>query len=192
MTEAVTIATSAPAQVRWLLIDDDAVLLRTLARSLERQGDALVRTAENRREARAIAESFRPQRIVLDLKLGEDNGLDLVGELKRLLPGARIVLLTGYASITTAVDAIRRGAWNYLPKPIDLGSLLAAFETLPPAGEEADALPENEADRASLKQLEWEHIQRVLAEYGGNVSAAARALGMYRRTLQRKLAKKAP
>lgn len=183
---------SAP-HTRWLLIDDDAVLLRTLARSLERRGDALVRTALNRAEARELAEQFRPQRIVLDLKLGDDNGLELIAELKRLLPTTRIVLLTGYASITTAVDAIRRGAWNYLPKPADLPSLLAAFDTLPPAGEEAQALPNDaDSDRASLKQLEWEHIQRVLAEYGGNVSAAARALGMYRRTLQRKLAKKAP
>lgn len=174
---------------RWLLIDDDQVLLRTLARSLERRQQQ-VSTASDRSSALLAARAHSPQRIVLDLKLGSDNGLNLIGELKAILPRARIVLLTGYASIATAVEAIRRGAWNYLPKPIDLPSLLAAFEVAAPQQDEPpEALSE---DRSSLKQLEWEHIQRVLAEYGGNVSAAARALGMYRRTLQRKLGKKAP
>jgi two-component system response regulator RegA len=174
---------------RWLLIDDDDVLLRTLARSLERR-DQKVSTATDRSSAMLAARANNPQRIVLDLKLGADNGLNLISELKAVLPRARIVLLTGYASIATAVEAIRRGAWNYLPKPIDLPSLLAAFEVPAPQQDEPpEALAE---DRVSLKQLEWEHIQRVLAEYGGNVSAAARALGMYRRTLQRKLGKKAP
>lgn len=174
---------------RWLLVDDDEVLLRTLARSLERR-DQQVHTATDRVTAIAAARAHSPQRVVLDLKLGQDNGLALIGELRSILPRARIVLLTGYASIATAVEAIRRGAWNYLPKPIDLPSLLAAFDVPAPQQDEPpEALAE---DRVSLKQLEWEHIQRVLAEYGGNVSAAARALGMYRRTLQRKLGKKAP
>ena len=174
---------------RWLLIDDDEVLLRTLARSLERR-EYVVRTANNSHVARTEARAFVPQRVVLDLKLGAENGLELLVELRRLLPSARIVLLTGYASITTAVEAIRRGAWNYLPKPVDLPSMMAAFEAPAPDQEETPAVLQEE--RASLKNLEWEHIQRVLAEYAGNISAAARALGMYRRTLQRKLGKKPP
>lgn len=170
---------------RLLVIDDDAMFCRVLARGLQRRGvvTALAHTAAEGLEA---ARTFAPDGVLLDLKLGADNGLALIRELATLCPRARIVLATGFASIATAVDAIRRGAWNYLPKPFDLDALEQAF-CVPPD----DAPPvEPPATPASLRRHEWEHVQRVLAECGGNVSAAARVLGLDRRTLQRRLAKR--
>ncbi|UHQ23132.1 response regulator [Lysobacter sp. 5GHs7-4] len=171
---------SLPA--RLLVIDDDAAFCRILVRHLQRAG-VDTHVAHNASDALAAAATFAPDGVLLDLKLGADNGLLLIQSLREMRPQARIVLATGYASIATAVDAMRRGAWNYLPKPFDIDALARAYE------QPSDVAPAP-AEPPSLRRQGWEHMQRVLAECGGNVSAAARVLGVDRRTLQRRLAKK--
>jgi two-component system, response regulator RegA len=172
---------------RVLLIDDDEVFVRVLARALATRGFA-VSTATNRSEALAAARDASPQYAVLDLKLGEDNGLALIPDLLERQPDLRILLLTGYASIATAVEAIKRGAWDYLAKPVDADQVVQALRG---AGQVADETSGTTTFAAPpLKRLEWEHIQRVLAESDGNISEAARRLGLHRRTLQRKLSKR--
>jgi two-component system response regulator RegA len=169
-----------------LLIDDDEVFTRVLARALSARGFA-VAIAHDAAQARAQVRAEPVQSAVLDLKLGADNGLALIPELKALRPGLRILLLTGYASIATAVEAIKRGADDYLAKPVDADAIVHALLETPQAGTPDDvALPHAPPP---LKRLEWEHIQRVLTECEGNVSETARRLGLHRRTLQRKLAK---
>jgi two-component system response regulator RegA len=168
----------------WLLVEDDATFRGVLARALERRGHAILQAA-NTAAALDLAGRTAVTRVVLDLKLGADSGLALIEPLLALQPALKIVVLTGYASIPTAVEAIRRGAHNYLCKPVDIEAVLAAFET-----ESALAVADATASPMSLRRLEWEHIQRVLAEHAGNISSAARALGMHRRTLQRRLAKR--
>lgn len=174
---------------RMLLIDDDAAFCTVLARRLQREGiacDVAHDATSALRLLDAMPAAARPRRILLDLRLGADNGLALIQALRERCPDARIVLATGYASIATAVDAMRRGAWHYLPKPFDMDSLLRSFgdapDTAPPTGI-AEAPP-------TLRRQSWEHLQRVLADCDGNVSAAARVLGVDRRTLQRRLAKR--
>lgn len=167
---------------KYLIIDDDPVFCRVLERALEHRG-LQTQSATESESALKAAQQTRPGHVILDLKLGQSSGLDLIEPLLRINPKVRILLLTGYASIPTAVEAVRRGAINYLPKPADADSILAAFEP-------DSSLPEVPDDPPSLKRLEWEHIQRVLNEHNGNISAAARALGMHRRTLQRKLKKR--
>jgi two-component system response regulator RegA len=174
---------SLPA--RMLLVDDDLAFCQVLARMLTRRG-VEVQARHDAASALAALEDFAADGIVLDLKLGADNGLLLIHDLRARCPQARIVLATGYASIATAVDAMRRGAWNYLPKPFDIDALAQAFESPSPQAPP----PEPPAEPPSLRRQGWEHMQRVLAECGGNVSAAARMLGVDRRTLQRKLAKR--
>lgn len=174
--------------LRMLLIDDDAAFCIVLSRRLQREGIAcdIAHDAESALHLLdALPTDARPRRILLDLRLGADNGLALIQALRERCPDARIVLATGYASIATAVDAMRRGAWHYLPKPFDLDSLLCSFGDTPdaPPVEIAEAPP-------TLRRQSWEHVQRVLAECEGNVSAAARVLGVDRRTLQRRLAKR--
>ncbi|MEH6421686.1 response regulator transcription factor [Pseudomonas sp. CGJS7] len=171
-----------PARI--LLIDDDLAFCQVLARMLARRG-VEVRARHDAASALSALDDFEPEGIVLDLKLGADNGLLMIRDLRERCPRARIVLATGYASIATAVDAMRRGAWNYLPKPFDIDALAQSFESPSP-----EAPPEPPAEPPSLRRQGWEHMQRVLAECGGNVSAAARLLGVDRRTLQRKLAKR--
>ena len=173
---------SLPAKM--LLIDDDLAFCQVLARLLQRRGIS-VQARHDAASALAALEDFDAEGIVLDLKLGADNGLLLIRHLLARRPQARIVLATGYASIATAVDAMRRGAWNYLPKPFDIDALTQAFESAPETPP-----PEPPSDPPSLRRQGWEHMQRVLAECGGNVSAAARVLGVDRRTLQRRLAKR--
>jgi two-component system response regulator RegA len=176
----------AAANERVLLIDDDEVFVRVLARALGARGFT-VATAGHRAAALAATRESRPEYAVLDLKLGEDNGLALIPELLELQPDLRILLLTGYASIATAVEAIKRGAWDYLAKPVDADQVVQALRGAGHAAEESTA-PVFAAP--PLKRLEWEHIQRVLAESEGNISEAARRLGLHRRTLQRKLSKR--
>jgi two-component system response regulator RegA len=171
---------------RVLLIDDDEVFTRVLARALVARGFD-VGVAANRAEALASARENRPDHAVLDLKLGEDSGLALIPELLAIHADLRILLLTGYASIATAVEAIKRGAWDYLAKPVDADQVVQALRGAGHDGDEATA-PAFAAP--PLKRLEWEHIQRVLAECEGNISEAARRLGLHRRTLQRKLSKR--
>lgn len=169
-----------------LVIDDDEAFCRTLSRSLERHSlQAFV--AHSAEEALGCAKEYQPDKAVLDLRLGDDSGIQLIQPLLKVVPGLQIVVLTGFASLTTAVQAIKLGAINYLAKPVNVQSILKAFEEAPPEerGEEtADFSP------TPLKQLEWEHIQRVLEENDGNISSTARQLGMHRRTLQRKLQKR--
>lgn len=168
-------------QPTWLLIDDDEAFVQVLQRSLRRQNIEAV-CALNRLEAVAALESQAFDRCVLDLNLAGESGLQLLPELLALQPGLEVLVLTGYGSIATAVEAMRRGAVNYLCKPVTVSQLTAGFHSLgsPPAMRE---------EPPSVEEMEWEHIQRVLNEYEGNVSSTARALNMHRRTLQRKLQK---
>jgi two-component system response regulator RegA len=167
-----------------LLVEDDAVFASVLARSLQRRGHRVVLAADivQARE-RLSGQAFT--HAILDLKLAQESSLPLIPELLAVLPDLQILVLTGYASIQTAVQAVKLGAINYLCKPADTDTILQALQR----GE-----PDEEAPLAgqplSVDRLEWEHIQRVLAEHDQNISATARALGMHRRTLQRKLAKK--
>ena len=169
-----------------LLVDDDVTLRERLARALrERNFD--VRTAGSADEAIALARADSPEMAVLDLKMPGRSGLDLLREMRDHDPATRILVLTGYGSIATAVEATKLGAIGYLPKPVDADELLAAFAR---AGVATD-MP-GRFETPSLARAEWEHIQRVLADCGGNISEAARRLGIHRRSLQRKLQKYPP
>ena len=170
--------------LRVLVIDDDEAFAATLARSLARRGAATA-VAASTAQALAGLSAFEPTHAVLDLKLGSENGLATLRDLLQRRPALRVLLLTGYASLATAVEAIKLGATNYLAKPVDAQAVLAALGDVEPA-----ATPAPDGRGPSLKRLEWEHIQRVLAECEGNISAAARRLGLHRRTLQRKLGKR--
>jgi two-component system, response regulator RegA len=174
--------TQPPSQLG-LLVDDDALYLRTLQRSLQKRGVATV-AAQNFTDALAAAEVHRPDFALIDLKLGNDSGLGLIEPLRDLREDMTILLVTGYASIATAVEAIKRGADNYLLKPVTAEAILRAL-----AGE-PDKAVELESTMVPLSRVEWEHIQQALNETEGNISAAARLLGMHRRSLQRKLAKR--
>ena len=169
---------------RILIIDDDTVFAQTLALAMTRRGHAVL-TAENIAAALALTATREFDAVVLDLRLGAESGLHLIEPLHARQPQARILLLTGYASIATAVAAIKLGAVQYLPKPAGVDEILAALG-------EVDGCAEIEPPEAplSVDRLEWEHIQNVLVQHEGNLSATARALKMHRRTLQRKLAKR--
>jgi len=167
-----------------LLVDDDETFTRVMARAMTRRGFR-VSTANSADSGLALACADLPDYAVLDLKMEGDSGLVLLPKLHELDPEMRVLILTGYSSIATAVEAIKRGACNYLCKPADADDVLAALLT-----EHVDLdtlVPENPM---SVDRLQWEHIQRILAEHAGNISATARALGMHRRTLQRKLQKR--
>jgi two-component system response regulator RegA len=167
-----------------LIIDDDDTLLRVLSRAMSRR-HFKVFTATTGEQAIALCKNEEPEYISLDLKLAEETGIQLIPKLKALNPNCKIVMLTAYASIATAVDAIKLGAHQYLCKPVDADQLLAGFD-------EPDLLSnstEVQAQPTSVKRLEWERIQQALQNNEGNVSATARELGMHRRTLQRKLQK---
>ncbi|OZB61149.1 MAG: two-component system response regulator [Lysobacterales bacterium 14-68-21] len=171
-----------------LIIDDDPTFGRVLARAMGSRGFEVI-NATNADEARALTRRHQPRYCVLDLKLGEDSGLRLIPDLHRLVPDMRILLLTGYASIATAVEAIKRGAHDYLAKPVDADAVVRALtEGDGPHADDDDVVEAPEAPLA-LRRLEWEHIHRVLTECDGNISETARRLGMHRRTLQRKLSK---
>lgn len=170
-------------QASLLLVDDDATFCQVLRHALEKRGYA-VSMAHSVEQALPIAQCNPPQYAVVDLKMGGASGLTLVHALRQLNPSARIVVLTGYASIATAVEAIKLGATQYLSKPANADEIVAAF------GHRASADTPFSSQPPSVDRLEWEHIQRVLQEHQGNISATARALNMHRRTLQRKLAKR--
>ena len=172
------------ATKKLLLVDDDQVFNRVLTRALTQRGFD-VSTAHNLEQAQRHLTDAAFDYAVLDLNLDGASGLKLIAPLKNANPDCRILILTGYASITTAVDAIKLGATQYLAKPVDVEAIVKALTE--------HALPDEEAapeETLSVSRLEWEHIQRVLAEHEGNISATARALKMHRRTLQRKLAKR--
>ncbi|MDR8525256.1 response regulator transcription factor [Shewanella fidelis] len=168
-----------------LIIEDDIALASVLVRRMTKQGFEC-QQCHDATQGLLLARQFKPSHILLDMKLEQDNGLKLISPLRQLLPNVIMVLLTGYASIATAVEAIRLGADNYLAKPVDTQTLLNALSAVP---SEASLQPLVE-EPLSPKRLEWEHIQQVLTANNGNVSATARQLGMHRRTLQRKLLKK--
>lgn len=171
----------------YLLVDDDRGFCAALGSALRRRGARVV-VAHNDEEALSEARAWTPDRAIVDLRMPGRGGLEIVSALLAEHPSLAVVVLTGYGSIATAVEAIKRGALHYLTKPTELDEILAAFE--PHVPELPPSLPT--ATPQSLEEVEWEHLQRVLADCGGNVSEAARQLGMHRRSLQRKLARGRP
>lgn len=168
----------------FLIVDDDANFRDVLVRALQRRGFTVL-SASDGSAALTLARNHKPQRALIDLKLTTESGLDIIAALKEALPALDIVMLTGYSSIATAVEAVKRGALNYLCKPATIDEILATFNV--DARAEIASIP---AQPHSVDRLEWEHIQKVLFDNRGNISATARALGMHRRTLQRKLQKR--
>ncbi|HTT06072.1 MAG TPA: response regulator [Steroidobacteraceae bacterium] len=168
---------------RVLIVEDDPTAAMLLARSLRRHGYE-AQTAASVQEALEHSAVCNPTAAIVDLRLGRESGLALVPQLAARHSGIRILVLTGYASIATAVQAIKLGASDYLTKPAQLTEILTALRGTRPAQLQPPL------NRPSARRFEWEYIQQVLAEQEGNVSATARVLGMQRRTLQRKLAKK--
>jgi two-component system response regulator RegA len=166
-----------------LIVDDDLTFCGVLAKAMTKRGFS-VTCAHSVDQAMECAETCMPEYAVVDLRLPGTSGLTLVEKLKSLDPGTRIVMLTGYASIATAVEAIKLGATHYLAKPVDIDDILMAFERT-----SGDAEVPISAHPLSVGRLEWEYIQRVLNENKGNISVTAKALNMHRRTLQRKLTK---
>lgn len=177
----------AEASPLYLVVDDDAVFRERLARALRKRGCEVV-TAADADEAIASAWRESPERAVVDLRMPGRSGLELVKALKTIDPATQVLVLTGYGSIATAIDAIRLGATYYLNKPADADEVLAAFAR----GSAPVELNDAAVHAPSLARAEWEHIQRVLADSAGNISEAARRLGMHRRSLQRKLQKIPP
>lgn len=171
--------------MRILIVDDDAAFRQALSRAFQRRG-LLPLQAGNAAEALGAVREQVPEACVLDLRIGQDSGLRLLPELLALAPDLEVVVLTGYASIATAVEAVKLGAIDYLPKPADADEILAALRG--EGGVDPGAV--QDTPPMSVDRLEWEHIQKVLAEHNGNVSETARSLGMHRRTLQRKLQKR--
>ena len=178
--------TRVTSALRILVADDDQPYRSRLCRALRDRGHA-VEEAATCADALSAAGAFQPDHAVLDLRLPDGTGVELLERLLAGDPALRCIVLTGYGSIATAVEAVRQGAVDYLSKPADADEILRAFD--PEAGGEGGAA---ETDAPSLHRVEWEHIQRVLADCGGNVSQAARVLGVHRRTLQRKLATRPP
>lgn len=166
-----------------LLVDDDEAFTQVLSRALQRR-EFVVSIAHNVDQALALAAQQVFDRAIVDLKMEGASGISLIPQLKTLQADIKIVMLTGYSSVATAVEAVKLGALNYLCKPASTDDILAAFNDDTNAN---IAIPEN---RPSVDRLEWEHIQKVLSEQQGNISATARTLGMHRRTLQRKLNKR--
>ena len=166
-----------------LIADDDDVFRERLVRAFQDRGFRAIGAATSA-SALELGERDRPSRSVVDLRLPDDGGLAVVQRLKELDSSNNVVVLTGYGSIATALDAVRLGATHYLQKPATVDDLLAAF-----ARANDSALTEERAEVPSLARVEWEHLNRVLADCDGNISKAARLLGLHRRSLQRKLAK---
>jgi two-component system response regulator RegA len=170
-----------------LLVEDDGLLRERLARAFAARGFD-VRQAADIASAETAAATEAPEFVVLDLRMPGGSGLELIPKLLAADPATKIVVLTGYGSVATAVEAVRRGAVHYLTKPADADEILAAFSR--------DARPTDVASAPlqpmSLDRVEWEHINRVLLDCDNNISEAARVLGMHRRSLQRKLAKYPP
>ena len=162
-----------------LIVEDDSPLRERLVRAMRDRGfDA--RGVADHASALDAARADSPELALVDLKLPGESGLQVIRDLKELDPATIVVVLTGYGSIATAVEAVKLGAAGYLTKPADADQIVAAFD---------GTAPQHDAEVPSLARVEWEHIQRVLTDCGGNVSRAARSLGIHRRSLQRKLSK---
>ncbi len=171
-----------------LVVDDNEVFRDRLARAFRDRGYE-TRTAADCEQALASANEDSPELAVVDLRMPGRSGLELLRDLKQIDPSTKVIMLTGYGSIATAIEAIRLGATYYVPKPADADDIIAAFER----GQAPPLRPsEIKYSAPSLARAEWEHINRVLADCGGNVSEAARRLGVHRRSLQRKLQKYPP
>jgi two-component system, response regulator RegA len=168
-----------------LLVDDDAAFRQRLAVTLERRGFK-VTAVGGVQEARRLALGLKPSFAVVDMRLDDGNGLDLVGDLRQVNPAIKAVILTGYGNLATAVAAVKAGAVDYLAKPADPEDIVSALTAN--AGER----PEPPEEPMSADRVRWEHIQRVYELCGRNVSETARRLKMHRRTLQRILAKRSP
>jgi two-component system response regulator RegA len=175
----------APAGATLLLVDDDAPLRRSLQRALERRGFTVL-AAEGLREALTLVQATRPDYAVVDLRLEDGSGIELVRRLRDGQPRVRIVILTGYGNIATAVASIKAGAIDYLAKPADADDVIRALLSTGPS------LPPPPDNPMSADRVRWEHIQRVFEQCNRNVSETARRLSMHRRTLQRILNKRAP
>jgi len=171
-----------------LLVDDEEIFRQRLALAFSRRG-FIVHEAGDFEEAVQVLGEWAPEMALIDLRMPGRTGLELVAEAKRLRPEIKIVVLTGYGSIATASQAIRLGALYYLPKPADVDEILAAFAN---NSDLAIKIDQDELSPPSLARVEWEHIQRVLADCDGNISETARKLNIHRRSLQRKLFKYAP
>jgi two-component system response regulator RegA len=194
MTHALTTAVPAdsrspnstiPGERSLLIVEDDVSFLQRLARAMEGRG-FVVTTAESVAEGLLQVEKAAPAFAVVDMRLGDGNGLDVISAMKRCRPEARAIILTGYGNIATAVNAVKLGAVDYLAKPVDADDVAAALLAL---DNKKIAPPENPM---SADRVRWEHIQRIYELCGRNVSETARRLNMHRRTLQRILAKRAP
>lgn len=169
----------------FLVVDDDPVFNRVLSKALENR-DFNVLSAHSLSEAESAIQTQTPDYATIDLKLEQDSGLQLIPLLRKRFPEINMLVLTGYASIPTTVEAIKLGANNYLCKPANTSEILQALSNSEEQKVEPTAA---EATPLSVEQMEWEHIQRVLSDNNDNISATARVLGMHRRTLQRKLQK---
>lgn len=169
-----------------LIVDDDVVLAQRLAKSMEKR-DFDVQVAHAVDEGLRQAGAFRPDYALLDLRLADGSGLDLVSSIKKMLPECRVVMMTAYGNIATAVSAIKQGAVDYLPKPADADAIESALLT-----RGANNLPLPPSNPMPADRIRWEHIQRIYEQCNRNVSETARRLQMHRRTLQRILAKYAP
>lgn len=170
----------------FLMVDDDEAFCHVMQRALTRRGFQ-VEICYNTEAAEQAAKNTHFKKAVVDLKIAQASGLALIRTLIKLNPDMQILMLTGYASVSTAVEAIKLGALNYFSKPIAVDDLLKGFTP--------EDLMENEPTPIStptLDRVQWEHIQKILQDHNGNISAAARSLGMHRRTLQRKLQKRPP
>jgi two-component system response regulator RegA len=176
-----------PESLSALVADDDDPFRDRLGRALEARGWEVF-LAANAAQAQAAAEEHAPDLAIVDLRIGNENGLDIVRKLRALDPTMFILMLTGWASIATALEAVRGGADHYLSKPVDVDQIIDVFNASPATG--TDLNPPSSVP--SLARVEWEHIQRVIADCGGNISQAARALGIHRRSLQRKISKYPP
>jgi two-component system response regulator RegA len=179
------IAAAMPSDRSLLIVEDDKSFLQRLARAMEGRGFA-VTTAESVADGLNQLETASPAFAVVDMRLEDGNGLDVISALKRRRPDARAIILTGYGNIATAVNAVKLGAVDYLSKPVDADDVVAALLALD--GRKAEP-PDNPM---SADRVRWEHIQRIYELCGRNVSETARRLNMHRRTLQRILAKRAP
>jgi two-component system, response regulator RegA len=185
MAMADYVAAAMPNDRSLLIVEDDKSFLQRLARAMEGRGFA-VTTADSVAEGITQLETASPAFAVVDMRLEDGNGLDVVSALKRRRPDARAIILTGYGNIATAVNAVKLGAVDYLSKPVDADDVVAALLALD--GRKVEP-PENPM---SADRVRWEHIQRIYELCGRNVSETARRLNMHRRTLQRILAKRAP
>jgi len=172
----------------YLVVDDDELLRTRLARALHSRGYRPL-MASNYDEAMEILQTEQPDYAIVDLNMPGKSGLDLLEAMQEISPDTRCVMLTGYGSITTAVESMRAGAWNYVTKPADVDQILSSFSETPERGSRS---VEIQYKPQTLAETEWDHIHRVLADCGDNISEAARQLGIPRRTLQRKLKKRAP